>query len=533
MGVLSGLEPNKVFEYFELLSSVPHGSGNTKAISDVCVEFAKAHNYKYIQDDVNNVVIYAPATRGYEHAEKVILQGHLDMVCAKTPENEIDMAKEPITLLIEDDFVKAKDTSLGGDNGIAVAMIMAVLDSKTIEHPAIEAVFTVDEEVGLDGAVALEGSLLSGKYLINIDSEEEGVFTCGCAGGARVNGKLRVNRTLVNLVPEKNPASEDNSKVNSGNSEQDELDTVIPYHELYQVEIGGLLGGHSGCDIEKGRANSNHLLGRMLFDISKSIELELVEFAGGQFDNVICANTKAIIAVNETDAEQFEKEVNSYDLIYKNEYAGSDSGVYAACKKLTERATLGENVVDLFADTEGNGAWVARTVYPDTSQKIFGLLTVLPQGVREMSADIKGLVQTSLNLGITKLEKNSFNFSYSVRSSVATQKKELIDTVEEITRMYGGKISVHGEYPGWAFNRNSKLREICAECFEKIYGKKPVITATHGGLECGLFTEKIPGVDCISIGPDLFDVHSVRERLSISSTERTWKLLVGILQSIK
>ena len=521
MGKLSGLASEKVFEYFELLCSVPHGSGNTDAISSLCVDFAKEHGYRYVRDEVNNVVIYAPASEGYENAETVILQGHMDMVCAKAPGNNIDMQKEPISVYYEDDFVKAKDTSLGGDDCIAVAMIMAILDSKDIPHPAIEAVFTVDEEIGLLGAAALDGNLLSGKYLINIDSEEEGVFTCGCAGGVRFEGTLPVKY-------EEKECKETN--------------------KLYTVKIGGLMGGHSGCDIEKGRANSNHLMGRMLNALVKKLELSLVSFEGGHFDNVIAAETTVGLAVKTGDADEFEQLIEKYDKMFKEEYASSDAGVYVKIIERNERnKKVSEDISDGSRNSKGDAGFINLTEMEDGSREnksiraltaadsasIFSLLAVMPQGVIEMSSDIKGLVQTSLNLGITLLEKECFKFSFCVRSSIKSQKDALVEILTELTEKYGGTVALHGDYPGWAFRRDSKLRESFRKCFVELFGKEPVITATHGGLECGLFTEKVEGIDCISIGPDLFEIHSERERLSISSTVRVWKLLTAALKSMK
>lgn len=519
MEKLRGLQPEKVFEYFELLSSVPHGSGNTDAISSLCVEFAKEHGFRYVRDELNNVIIYAPASKGCENADTVILQGHMDMVCAKAAGYDIDMLKEAIDVYYEGDFVKARNTSLGGDDGIAVAMIMAVLDSDEIRHPAIEAVFTVDEEIGLLGAEGLDGNLLSGKNLINIDSEEEGVFTCGCAGGVRVEG----------VIP-----------VSCGITEED--------CELYFMEIGGLKGGHSGCDIEKGRANSNHLAGRMLNAISKKAAIRLISFEGGHFDNVIAASTKLTVAVKSEDTAIFKSLADEYDKTFKQEYASTDGGVYVDVKRVSpdavkngdsdcfEKVSCDGIIKDSPTDNNQNKdeTYLESVcgISTEDSRTIFSLLSVLPQGVIEMSSDIKGLVQTSLNLGITRLEKECFRFSFCVRSSVASQKKALVEVVTELTERYGGTVSLQGDYPGWTFNRNSKLREICRKSFVELFGKEPVITATHGGLECGLFTEKVKDIDCISIGPDLYEIHSERERLSISSTERLWRLLVKVLENL-
>lgn len=482
MSVISGLEPAKVLEFFELLSSVPHGSGNTKAVSDLCVEFARKRGLRVLQDASNNVVIFKEATAGYESAPTVILQGHLDMVCAKTADNPIDMAKEPITLVVENGFLRADRTSLGGDNIIAVAMTLAVLDSDELAHPAIEAVFTVDEEVGLLGAAALDTSVLSGRILLNIDSEEEGVFTAGCAGGVRANCSIPVGR-----------------EKSSG--------------RIYTVKIEGLLGGHSGCDIDKGRGNANQLMIRMLFDAEKLCGLRLIGLEGGKFDNVITLASMARVLVPSDRTEEFEKCIKEYDRIYKNEFKATDPKVS----------------VSFAAEDDGS----AEALNSADTRRALTALLALPYGIQVMSAEIKGLVQTSLNPGIMKLENNSMDISFSVRSGVGTQKEMLVTRLRAIIENAGGTVSLHGEYPAWEYRNDSAIKELCVKTWEKLFGKKAVVTATHGGLECGLFSDRIDGLDCISFGPNLFDVHSERERLELASAERLWKFLCELLKNIK
>ena len=475
-------KPLSVFKYFEALSSVPHGSGNTKAISDICVEFAKRRGLLCYHDEYNNVVIYKEGSAGRENEEPVIIQGHLDMVCAKHPDDPMDMSVEPIKLVVDGDYLRAEKTSLGGDDTIAVAMALAILDSKTLSHPPIEAVFTTDEETGMFGAAGLDVSVLRGKRMLNIDSEEEGVFTAGCSGGMRANCEIPVVREKFG-------------------------DGLVSY----AVTVSGLLGGHSGCDIDKERGSSTRLISRFLYKASKLLPLRLIDLQGGEFDNVIPSKTTATVAVSGIDSDKFEKLAAEYDGIYKHELSVSDPGVTLnACK------------------SSGKG----DTVTVKDTGKLLTALYIMPQGIQNMSSDIKGLVQTSLNMGIIKLEKDCLKYSFAVRSSVLSQKKELLDRIVAITELAGGSVSTHGEYPGWEYKKVSPLRDAALAAYRDVYGKEAVITATHGGLECGLFADKIPGLDCISYGPELHDIHSVNERLGIASVKRVYDLTCRILELI-
>ena len=483
MGILSDLKPKKVFEYFELLSSVPHGSGNTKQISDICVDFARRLGLEYYQDELNNVVIIKPATEGYKSSSPIIMQGHLDMVCTKDDDCDIDMAKEPIRLTLDGDWVRAIGTSLGGDNIVAVAMIMAVLDSDDISHPRVEAVFTVDEETGMDGAMGLDVTPLRGKMMLNLDSEEDGVLTCGCAGGARVDCSIPAKREEI-------PA-----------------DFVCA-----KIIISGLQGGHSGVDIDKGHASSNQLMGRLLYNLSLATDLRLIELWGGKLDNVIPLYTESVIAFPEADLAKIEALEADFADKFKFEYSTAEPGMEITFEKCESAAKA-----------------VSRE---DTGTMLFTLLTV-PYGVEAMSMDIKGLVQTSLNLGVLKLNEETLNFSFATRSSILSQKEMLVQRVTAILERVGGTATVRSSYPGWAYRKDSLLRDTIAAAYKDQSGKDAVISATHGGLECGMFIEKIPGLDCVSIGPDLREVHSTRERLSISSTARLWELVCEVLGRLK
>lgn len=483
MAVLSDLKPKKVFEFFELLSSVPHGSGNTKQISDLCVNFAKERGLAYVQDELNNVVIYKKASAGYENAETVILQGHLDMVCAKDPDDPRDMSKEPIELVCDGEWVSAKGTSLGGDDCIAVAAAMAILDDDTLPHPALEAVFTVDEETGMEGASGIDPSLIHGRRMINLDSEEEGVFTVGCAGGLRVNCSIPAGRE---------PAHKGET--------------------AYRVTVSGLLGGHSGAEIHLERGNSHMLMGRILRASARKYAIRLDRFEGGKFDNVIPSKTVADVVIPEKQASDFEKLLNDYDTILKTELASSDPGVNVAFEKIA----LPENPVNSAA-----------------SQKILRALVMLPCGMMNKSMDIEGLTQTSLSMGIIRLGESSIDFCFFIRSSLESQKYYVAEKVRDIISSVGGTAVSNTGYPGWAYRKDSPLRDIAAQAYRELTGKEAAITATHGGLECGLLIDKLPGLDIISFGPDLRDIHSVRERMNIGSVGRMYELVCEILKKCR
>lgn len=479
MAVLSGLEPQKVFEYFEKLCAVPHGSHNTKQISDLCVSFAQELGLKYRQDEVNNVVIWKEATPGYETATPVILQGHLDMVCVKTEDCAKDMAREGLDLVTDGAWVWADKTSLGGDNGIAVAMILAILADDDLPHPPLEAVFTVDEEVGMDGAFALDCSDLRGKKLVNLDSEEEGVFTVSCAGGMRLDCYLA--------------------------GEQSPLHGEVGY----TVALTGLLGGHSGGEIHKGRASANHVMGRVLYNAMERVEgLRLADIRGGRFDNVICSSNQAKVAVPEDQTERFETFIREFDAVLKNEYAGVDDGITLTCQR-----------------TELDSALSQKATF-----RMLRVLLVLPQGVQAMNVDFPGLVQTSLNLGTIGVEADGLYFSISIRSCIASQKTMVAQKVRAIVASARGTVTERGNYPGWQYAKESILREDVLASYRTVSGKEGRIEATHGGLECGLFIEKIPGLDAVSMGPELHDVHSVKEKLSVSSTKLVYEMTCELLK---
>ena len=480
MAVLSGLEPKEVFAYFEKLCSVPHGSYNTKRISDLCVSFARELGLKYRQDQAENVVIWKDASPGYESAVPVILQGHIDMVCVKTESCAKDMAREGLDLVTDGEWVWADKTSLGGDNCIAVAMILAILADDALPHPALEAVFTTNEEVGMDGAFALDCSDLKGRKLVNLDSEEEGVFTVSCAGGARLD---------CFLPGEWKPLGEGTA---------------------YLVTLDGLLGGHSGMDIDKGRASANQVMVRALYSaLERCPGLRLGGIRGGRFDNVICPRNEAAVLVPAEQAEVFEAFIREFDAALKNEYAGCDSGISLTCRR---------------------GAHMDGAMTGSSTENILRTMLAVPQGVQAMNVDFPGLVQTSLNLGAIGVEADGLHFSISVRSCIASQKAMVAQKVRAIVTSARGTVLERSAYPGWQYARESVLREDVLAAWKAVSGKEGRIEATHGGLECGLFIEKIPGLDAVSLGPELHDVHSVKEKLSVPSTKLVYEMALELLK---
>lgn len=479
MPVLEHLHPAEVLHYFEELASIPHGSGNTKAISDHCVSFAKRHGLQYWQDDANNVVIVKPASAGYERAPAVILQGHLDMVCEKTPDCGLDMEREGLRLKTDGQYVWADGTTLGADNGIAIAMALAVLASEELPHPRVEAVFTTDEEIGLLGASALDSSVLEGRLMLNLDSEVEGILTVSCAGGVRANCHIPVER-----------------ETSSGT--------------LCTLEITGLTGGHSGVEIHKGRANASVLMGRLLYRIQREVPVRLLSLHGGQADNAISSHTVCSFLFPSSERERIGAVVRSCAEIFSREYQAAEPNLQVNCSMREEQA--------------------ASALQPAAAARVISALMLLPNGVQSMSMDIPGLVQTSLNLGILRLDEREAVLSYAVRSSVASEKTMLCEKLECLTTLLGGRVTYSGDYPAWEYKRDSVLRELVADVYEKQNGKKPVVEAIHAGLECGVFAGKLPGLDCVSLGPDLQEIHTPRERMSVASVARTWKLLCEVLR---
>ena len=475
---LAGLQPESVFGYFEEICAIPHGSGNTKKISDYLVAFAKEHGIRYIQDSLNNVIFFQEGTCGYGDHEPVVLQGHMDMVCEKDADCPINMDTDGLDISHDGQCVFAKGTTLGGDNGIAVAYALALLADKNIPHPPLEVIITVDEETGMFGAAGIDLSMLKGRTLINLDSEDEGIFTVSCAGGARGTITLPLERRAV-------------------------------YGPCVKLTVEGLQGGHSGVEIHKKRTNANKVMGELLSRVQKLMPVCITSLQGGAKDNAIPRScTVTLVALG-----MYIERINDVTAQLEQEI----------------REQFDEPEVKIYGDDVD--ALGGNALTTECSSKVIALLCAAPNGVQAWSEDIEGLVQTSLNLGVVRMEEE-LRLTFAVRSSVNKEKRELMDRLKTLAEFHGGSYSEVGDYPAWEYKKDSRLRDTMVNIFEKMFGKKPEVVAIHAGLECGLLSEKLPGLDCVSIGPDMHDIHTSREKLEIESTRRTWEFLLEILKAL-
>lgn len=476
MRVLEGLKPERVFYFFEEISRIPHGSGNEQAISDYLVSFAKEHELFHIQDAANNVIMIKEASEGYEEAEPIIFQGHMDMVAVKDPDSDTDPNKDPLHLETDGKYIWAKGTTLGADDGIAVAFALALLEDETLGHPRLEVVITTDEEVGMGGAAAVDLSVLKGKRLLNLDSEVEGIFTAGCAGGCRVYSTIPVSRELC-----------------AG--------------RLVRIRIEGLLGGHSGIEIHKQRGNANLLMGRLLYGFMQDNNFGLYRLEGGTKDNAIACECEAQVVVDEEGFTALTGYCAELERVLRAEYAVTDPEVSIALGCIVEESRK----------------W--NVLNSDSLRRALSVLFATPNGVQAMSMDVEGLVESSLNMGILKLEENALDIHQSVRSSVASSKKYLRERVMSLAELAGGKSEIHGEYPAWEYRKDSPLRDSLMALYEKKFGKTAKVEIIHAGLECGLFGEKIEGLDAISFGPNLTDIHTTSEKMEIASVQRMYEFV--------
>ena len=475
---LAGLEPAGVFGYFEKLASIPHGSTHTKAISDYLVSFAVDHGFRYIQDSSNNVIIFAPGTCGMEDHAPVIIQGHMDMVCDQDPAiSSINMETDGLEITHNEEFVYAKGTTLGGDDGIAVAYALAIMDDTDLAHPPLEVVITVDEEIGMLGASAIDLSELKSKVLLNVDSEDEGIFTVSCAGGATANIMVPVERHAV-------------------------------YGPCIRLTVDGLQGGHSGAEIHKNRANANKIMGEFMDRIQKLMPLCLTSFSGGSKDNAIPWSCNATLVAMGINLERINDVAQKLQAEVREKYDEPNAAVQA-----------------FDVDALGGNALTTQS-----TAKVIALLCAAPNGVQAWSKDIDGLVQTSLNLGIAKLG-DQFCATFSVRSSVNEEKEELLDQLKKLAEFNDAAYTQQGDYPAWEYKKDSVVRDKCVKVYKDLFGSEPQVIALHAGLECGILGDKIPGLDSVSFGPQMYDIHTSRERLNIASTERTWKFLLELLKA--
>ena len=473
-------DASRVFHYFSEISSIPHGSHHTKEISDYLVGFAEQQGLDWVQDDANNVIISKRASAGFENAEPIALQGHIDMVLAKEPDKDIDLLTQPVTIIRDGDWLSADGTTLGADNGIAVAMMLAVLESETVTHPYLECIFTSDEEVGLIGASAIDLSKLRSRRLLNLDSEEEGVFCAGCAGGAE----------LVCKMPAK-------TKNRPG--------------RVFRIKVRGLRGGHSGAEIHIGSANGNVLMGRMLRTLYKEFPFNLIRIDGGDADNAVPTGAKAAVLFSLKESRgKIEDLAAAAAEEMKQEYAATDPGMEW-----------------IFEWEDVN---LVKSVSKKNTDSFLQYLMAVPNGVTHMSPVISGMPQTSLNLGIVRTEEEAFRLEFMVRSGVNSQTAYLADRLICITDGFGGKAKVRSSYPAWEYRNDSPFRDLAVKTYKSLTGKEPGVEVIHAGLECGILSGKLEGLDCISTGPDLENVHTVRERMKISSVESVWTFVLELLR---
>lgn len=481
--VLKGLTPTSVFGFFEEIAQIPRGSGDEQRISDYLVNFAKERNLEVIRDNALNVIIKKPATPGYEMAPTVILQGHMDMVNEKNKETIHDFSMDPIKLRIVDDMIYATETTLGADNGIAIAYALGILDDNNIPHPAIEALFTTEEESTMGGATALDGANLKGRLLINIDSEEEGCFLVSSAGGTKA-------KVVLPILWE---------------SARSGMNTV-------RIRVGGLSGGHSGMEINKGRGNANKLMGRLLNDIKSEIELYINEINGGSKSNAIPREVDVVAQVSKEYYSKLQAKLSSWEAIFKNELRASDPEVYI-------KLEIEDKSID-------------RVFNKETLDSLIACLILVPNGVQSMSMEIAGLVESSTNLGVVQTIEDNIVIINEIRSSIRTRKKDILNTVKLLAESIGAELRIESDYPEWEYNPNSKMRKLFQKVYKDMNDKDAEIIAIHAGLECGVLAQKLEGLDSISLGPNIFDVHTPKEHFSISSTKNVWEFLLEVLKQM-
>ncbi|MBQ7972137.1 MAG: aminoacyl-histidine dipeptidase [Lachnospiraceae bacterium] len=472
-------EPKRVYDFFEEIAAIPHGSYHIDEISDYLYQFARKRNLWCRQDEWKNVLIKKPATPGYENAPVLMIQGHMDMVAVKKDDCPLDLERDGLDLILENGFLSAKGTSLGGDDGIAVAYALAILDSDSIPHPALEVLFTVNEEVGMEGALGVELADSEATCLLNIDSEEEGILIAGCAGGVRVAGSFPFTRV-----------KKEGTKLS--------------------LSITGLKGGHSGTEIHKGRCNANCVMGRILTMLSETVPYAIVSLKGGEKDNAIPRFAHGEIIVDKQNLSTATEKLMNIKILLKQEFGGREDGFSFEVK-------------------EGdNGSY--DVVTEEDSCRMAEFLSVVPDGVVAMSARVPGMVETSLNLGILELKEEKMETVFALRSSIKSAKEALKKRMEALVRIYGGTSSCGGDYPAWEYRAESPLREKMVRIYQKQYGKEPEITVIHAGLECGILLEKKPSLDCVSFGPDILDIHTTEEKMDVASVLRTWEYLLAVLE---
>ena len=481
---IKNMKSERVMHYFKEISQIPRCSYDEQRISDYLAKTGKDLGLEVIQDEALNIIIKKPAYKGYESGPTVVLQGHMDMVCEKSDDSNHDFSKDPIKFEIEDDFIIAKETTLGADNGIAVAMSLAILESKDIPHPALEVLITSNEESGMTGAAALDPENIKGKILINIDSEEEGTILVSCAGGER-------NIITIPVIWEQ--ANKDKKN--------------------YELTVAGLIGGHSGLEIDQGRGNSNKIIGRVLNRINGFEDIDISNIDGGSKSNAIPRLSKVILSIPKDKVEYVKDEIIKVEKELKSELISIDKNVELIFEKSKEE--------------------LKRVFNEATKEKLITALMLLPNGVQTMSKDIEGLVESSNNVGVVKTLDDSITIECAMRSSVGSLKNYISDQVKLISEIIEGEWESTSSYPAWEYSKESYIRDVFIKSYKDINNKDINIAAIHAGLECGLFDEKFEGMDMVSFGPDMFGVHAPGEKVSISSTEKSYELLLKVLKEIK
>lgn len=467
---------DKVLYFFEKINEIPRGSGNEKAVSDYIVSFAKERGLWVSQDEANNVIIKKPATKKFEKSPVIVIQGHMDMVCEKESTSSHNFETDGIKMIYDGDFLHADGTTLGADDGIAVAMALALLDADDIEHPALECVFTTDEEVGMLGAASINPELIEGRIMLNIDSEVEGIFTVGCAGGVKTTTSIPV-----------------------------EYDDNIPYDSFALISIDGLAGGHSGIEINKERGNANKLLARAVYELSRLTNIRLCSIDGGAKDNAIPRTARAVVCCE--DYSTVERLVKTIDEEIGRELFIQDKNVKLSVMPANEQ----------------------RVFSAENGMKILQCIMLIPNGVQTMNTELN-MPETSNNLGVVRTNNSAVEIVCAVRSSFVTKKRNICNVIESIGTLCGGNTVYRGDYPAWEYNPSSRVKEVCTAKYKEMYGVEPAVETVHAGLECGLFAEKIPDMDMISFGPDLLDIHTPKERARLSSVERIWSFLIEVLK---
>ncbi|MDD5583096.1 MAG: aminoacyl-histidine dipeptidase [Candidatus Marinimicrobia bacterium] len=475
-------EIQDILDLFTEINAIPRKSKHEKQISDWLMAWAKEHRFQAKRDKLLNVLINVPATPGYENRPVVILQGHMDMVCEKTPDSSHDFSKDPIKVLIDGDWVHADQTTLGADNGIAIAIALKIASNPSIKHPALELLFTVDEETGLTGASGLSSDFLRGKILLNIDSEDDKKFTIGCAGGRDTN--ITFQRDMEDINSSK----------------------------AYSISISGLSGGHSGSDIHKGRANANKLLGRVLDHIYRDVnELQLISISGGSAHNAIPRDAKALFVLPSVISDPASR-YESFFLALQQEYKTTDPGLCIQIKQLTESPP--------------------KAYSRPLTTRIIHTLMALPHGVANMSATIPNRVETSSNVATLTEDEDNLTLHTSQRSSVMSRLDEITRRIESVGFLADAHVVSGTGYPAWQPNMDSPLLKKCIAVYKRVHGKEPLIEVIHAGLECGVIGAKYPGMDMISFGPLIVNAHSPEEKMSLSSLEKVWKFIKPLLEEL-